>query len=130
MNGFDYVQAAGLGCAAARVNVVAIERNDRGFWTCARNVGGRIELTCTKGHEKLELLERSPVAATRAPDGVVTLSNWSFRLHGDVIEGRQDALGWISLGRAPWCIPDVPREVLLALPLRSLTADGGCFARR
>lgn len=132
VNGFDYVQATGLGCAAARVTVAAIERNDRGFWTCARNVGGQIELTCTQSRndEKLELLERSPVPATRGRNGIVTLSNWSFRLDGTVLEGRQDALGWIALGRSPWCVPDVPREVLLALPLRSLTADGGCFGPR
>jgi hypothetical protein len=130
VNGFDYVRATGLGCAAARVNVAAIERDDRGSWTCARNVGGEIELTCTNGAEKVELLERSPVPATRAPGGVVTLSNWSFRRHGREIEGRQDELGWISLGRAPWCIPGIPREVLLALRLRSLTPDGGCFGPR
>jgi hypothetical protein len=130
VNGFDYVQATGLGCAAARVITVAIERNDRGPWTCARNVDGVIELTCTHTAQKIELLERSPVPAKVEPGGVVTLSNWSFRLHGAVLQGRQDALGWLSLGRAPWCIPDIPREALLALPLKSVTPDGGCFGPR
>lgn len=131
VNGFDYVDATGIGCAAARVNTVAIERGNRGFWDCARNVDSTIELTCTNAKgQRIELLERSPVPVTRGRDGAVTLANWSFRLHGPVVEARENALGWISLGRAPWCVPDVPREVLLALPLRSLTPDGGCFARR
>lgn len=130
VNGFDYVQGTGVGCTAARVITAEIERNNRGPWTCARNVGGQIELTCTDGNEKIELLERSPVPATVGPSGVVTLSNWSFRLHGSVLQGRQDALGWLSLGHAPWCIPDVPREALLALRLKSLTPDGGCFRPR
>lgn len=127
VNGFDYVQATGLGCAAARTIAAAIERNDRGLWACSRNVGGQIELTCVRNDERIELLERSPVPATVGPAGVVTLANWSFRLHGRTIEARQNRLGWVSLGPPPWCIPDVPREVLLALQLKAVTADGGCF---
>lgn len=107
---------------------MSIERNERGPWLCARRVGGDVELACTVGREEIDLLERSPVAA-RVHDGVVTVANWSFRLHGRILEGRNERL-WRSLGRAPWCVPDVPREALVALNLRPITLDGGCFAMR
>jgi hypothetical protein len=55
----------------------------------------------------------------------VTIANWSFRVHGHVLEARQDARGWLSLGRAPWCAPDAPLEALEALHLHR--AGGGCF---
>ena len=35
-----------------------------------------------------------------------------------------------SVARAPFCVPDAPREVLVALGLRPLTPHGGCFAAR
>ncbi|HTR32670.1 MAG TPA: hypothetical protein VMH47_02220 [Gaiellaceae bacterium] len=130
VNGFDYVDAAGLSCAAARTLTGAIERGDRGGWDCSRSVHGDVELTCRDGAKTIELLERSPVPAEKRRDGVVTLANWSFRLAARVIEARRGTRTWFSLGPPPWCVPAVPREVLLALPLRSLTPDGGCFARR
>lgn len=127
-NGFDYVRAAGIECPAALGSVVSIERNERGPWGCSRNVDGTIELTCVDGDRRIELLERSPVPATHR-GGVVTLSNWSFRVSGRLMQGRRDGSArWLSLGRAPWCIPDVPREVLVALGLKPLTANGGCFS--
>lgn len=128
VNGFDYVRATGVPCPSALGITVSIERNDRGPWLCSRSVGGAVELRCTFGIEKIELLERSPVPA-RVHGGVVTLANWSFRLHGRTLQGRNRKL-WRSFGGAPWCIPDLPREALLALKLTPVTPDGGCFAAR
>ncbi|HEY6962115.1 MAG TPA: hypothetical protein VI408_09535 [Gaiellaceae bacterium] len=128
-NGFDYVRATAFACAAARATVVAIERGGAGTWVCSRNVDAMVELTCVGGEAKIELLERSPVAAARDGD-TVTLANWTFRLRGRTIEGRGDSGRWVTLGRAPWCIPDLPREVLLAFRLKPLTPNGGCFTSR
>lgn len=128
VNGFDYVRSAGVACPSALGITVSIERNVRGPWLCSRSVGGDVELTCTLGTEKIELLERSPVPA-RAHDGIVTLANWSFRLRRRTLLGRNEKT-WRSFGPAPWCVPDLPREVLVAVKLRPLTPDGGCFAAR
>jgi hypothetical protein len=128
VNGFDYVRASGVTCPSALGITVSVERNARGPWACSRSVGGGIELRCTFGTEEIDLLERSPVPA-RASAGVVTLANWSFRLRRGTLLGR-NAKPWRSFGRAPWCIPDLPREVLLALKLKAVTPDGGCFAAR
>jgi hypothetical protein len=127
VNGFDYVRATGVGCAAALGSVPSFERGVRDGWACSRNVGSDVELTCVNGVQKIEVLERSPVPATRS-GGTVTLSNWSFRLSAGVLLGREGAKPWRSFGRGPWCVPDVPREVLVALRLRALTPSGGCFA--
>jgi hypothetical protein len=128
-NGFDYVQATSLACDAARATVVAIERGQPGTWTCSRNTDTAVELTCIGGDSRIELLERSPVAATRAGN-VVSLANWTFRMRGRSMQGRGVSGRWLTLGRAPWCIPDVPREVLLAFRLKPLTRNGGCFTVR
>ena len=129
VNGFDYVRATGIGCPAALGSVVSFERGVHDAWVCSRNVDSVVELTCRNGDRRIELLERSPVPASRH-GAVVTLSNWSFRLNGAVLQGRRSGDAWQSLGRGPWCVPDVPREVLLALRLRPLTPSAGCFARR
>jgi hypothetical protein len=114
-NGFDYVQATGVGCGNAFAATRAVERGDHGEWECSRSVGGAVELTCRVGEARIDLLERSPVPARRhGPD--VTLANLTFRLGRGVLSGR-----------GPWCVPDVPREVLVALRLRPLTTHGGCF---
>jgi hypothetical protein len=126
VNGFDYVRATGVGCPAALGITVSIERNVRGPWQCARRVGGDVELACTFGTEDIDLLERSPVAP-RVRNGMVTLANWSFRLEGAFLQARNRTT-WRSLGHAPWCIPDAPQEVLVALRLRPVTPDAGCFA--
>jgi hypothetical protein len=118
VNGFDYVAAAGIGCGRALALVPAIERGDRGAWACSRSVGGAVELRCLEGGEQIELLEGSPVPARRN-DGTVTLANRTFRL----------GIGALA-GRGPWCVPDVPREVLVAFRLRPITPHGGCFTRR
>ena len=128
-NGFDYVQATSFACDAARATVVAIERGQAGTWVCSRNIQTVVELTCVGGESRIELLERSPVPAARAGN-VVSLANWTFRLGGRSMQGRGDNGRWVSLGRAPWCIPDVPREVLLAFKLKPLTQSGGCFTLR
>jgi hypothetical protein len=126
-NGFDYVRGDGLGCAAARATIASVERGIRGDWVCARRVGGAVELRCTSYGRTIDVLERSPVPAVRR-NGVVVLSNWSFRLHGATLQGRENDLDWLSLGRGPWCVPDVPREALVALRLKPRTPNGGCFA--
>ena len=89
---------------------------------------GAVELSCRDGSRLLALLERSPVPARRR-GAVVTLANWSFRLVGPEIEGRELHGAWRPLGRAPWCVPGVPREALVALRLRPVTPHGGCFVR-
>jgi hypothetical protein len=89
---------------------------------------GDVELACIDGARRLDLLERSPVAVHRSGD-VVVLANWTFRLRGPLLESRERAGPWRSLGRAPWCIPGVPREVLVALRLQPITPHGGCFTR-
>jgi len=118
VNGYDYVAASDLACADALRLVSRFERGLRGAWACSRSVGGGVELVCIRGEARIELLERSPVAVQREGD-VVRLANVTFRL------GRRPLAG-----RGPWCVPDVPREVLRALGLRPLTANGGCYAAR
>lgn len=128
VNGFDDVAASLLTCRDALMEIVHVERGDRGAWNCSRAVGGTVELDCRRGEARLQILERSPVAATRAA-GVVTLANWAFRLRGTRLEGRSGIGPWHLLVRtAPYCEPAVPREVLVALRLRALTPHGGCFA--
>lgn len=117
VNGYDYVAAAGVGCAPALKVVPRIERGERGEWGCSRSIGGSVELTCRAGAARIELLERSPVAAKRH-GATVTLANVTFRL------GRGPLAGV-----GPWCVPDVPREVLVAFRLRRVTPSGGCFGR-
>jgi hypothetical protein len=130
VNGFDLVAARGLFCRAARTAVVRIERDVRGPWLCSRAMHAGYELACAAGRREVRVLERSPVGLNREPGGVVSTYNWSWRVLHRRLEARQDGGGWIDLGPPPWCIPfDAPREVLLALHLRSTTADGGCFAR-
>jgi hypothetical protein len=128
VNGFDYVAAGGVACSAALGDAARIERGLRGAWDCSRSMHGAVELACEDGARRLDLLERSPVPARRR-GSVVVLANWSFRLRGNRIDGRTNATGWRTLGRAPWCVPDIPREVLVALRLRPLTPHGGCFTR-
>jgi hypothetical protein len=130
-NGFDPVRAvAEVGCAEARSAVVAIERGRPGDWTCSRAVGATYELDCRRGWQELQVLERAPVPVTRS-GATATLANWSFRLDGAALEGRSGAGPWhLLIGRAPYCVPDAPREVLVALRLRPTTPSGGCFERR
>lgn len=117
-NGFDYVQATHVGCESAFGATRAVERGDHGAWECSRSVDGAVELTCRRGAARVDLLERSPVPPHRH-GAEVTLANVTFRLGRGVLAGR-----------GPWCVPDVPREVLVALRLRPLTEHGGCFTRR
>lgn len=126
VNGFDPVAVRGVGCSDALAETVRIERDVRGQWSCSRSVGGTVELDCRDGIAELELLERTPVAATRT-GGVVTLANWRFRLRGAHLEGRNAGSWRLLAAGPPYCEPTVPREVLLALRLRSLTPNGGCF---
>jgi hypothetical protein len=77
----------------------------------------------------IQVLERSPVPAVRRSGGV-RLANWLFRLRGRALQARQDGSSWMTLGRAPFCVPVAPRDVLVALRLRSLTPSSGCFTLR
>jgi hypothetical protein len=129
VNGFDYVRATSFACDAARATVVAIESGRAGTWVCSRNMGGDVELTCVGGAARIELLERSPAAAVRHGT-TVTLANWTFRRERRTLQGRGDRNHWVWLGPAPWCVPDVPREVLVAFGLEPLTPNGGCFTLR
>ena len=129
VNGFDPVSASDVGCGRALRLVTAIERGDRGAWACSRAVNAGYELECRNGEAVIRVLERSPVRAVRRA-GVVRLANWLFRLRGRRLEARRDRSDWITIGRAPFCVPDAPREVLVALRLRPLTPNGGCFTIR
>jgi hypothetical protein len=127
VNGFDYVQSTNLACPSARGASVSIERGVRGPWVCSRLVGASVELSCTAANSRIDLLERSPVPATRHGAAVV-LSNWTFRLRGRVVLGRPAGrLRWQTLARRRWCVPEVPREVLTAFGLTPTTPHGGCF---
>lgn len=107
-----------------------IERDERGVWNCSRAVHAVFGLRCQAGLREVRVLERSPIEPRRVA-GIVRLRNWSFRLRGKSLLAREDLLGWVSLGAAPWCIPYAgPREVLLALRLRPITPNGGCFRTR
>ena len=131
VNGYDPVRAAGLPCAAARSTIRAIERGRRGNWVCSRSVRGTIELDCRNGTRRIEVLERSPVPAVRRPDGSVRLANWLFRIRARRLEAREDGgVRWQRIAGPPWCVPSAPREALVALRLRPLTAHGGCFSLR
>lgn len=130
VNGFDAVAASIVTCGDALATVVHIERGDRGKWNCSRAVHGAVELDCHRGEDRLQVLERSPVAAVRRGN-LVTLANWVFRLRGMRLEGRSDVGPWRLLtARTPYCEPTVPHQVLVALRLRPLTRHGGCFDLR
>jgi hypothetical protein len=130
VNGFDLVDARGLSCRRALVVVARVERGVRGDWACSRAVHAVFELRCLLGAAEVRVLERSPVVPRRS-GGIVRLRNWSFRVAGAELLAREGRRGWISLGRAPWCIPtDGPQEVLLALHLAPMTPHGGCFRAR
>lgn len=125
-NGFDPVSAYGVDCTEARAAVAGVERGAPGAWTCSRSTDGVVELDCVDGDAHARVLERAPVPVRRA-GGVVVLANWSFRLHRGLLEAREARRGWLPLGRGPWCVPDVPREALVALRLRPTTRHAGCF---
>ncbi|MFL5928448.1 MAG: hypothetical protein ACJ77E_16070 [Gaiellaceae bacterium] len=132
VNGFDPVSAADLPCGDALPLVAAVERGDRGAWSCSRAVNAAYELECRDGEAILHVLERSPVPAVRRASGAVRLANWVFRLHGRTLLAREDGQGrrWTTIGRPPFCVPAAPREVLVALRLRPRTPNGGCFTIR
>ncbi|HZU20348.1 MAG TPA: hypothetical protein VE982_03925 [Gaiellaceae bacterium] len=128
VNGFDVVEGRRLTCRAARAAVVAVERGARGRWTCSRAMHASFELECAAGAPGIRVMERLPVGLNREPGGVVSTWNWYWRVHRGRLQAREDGGGWVSLGLPPWCTPfAAPRAVLLALRLRSITADGGCF---
>ena len=126
-NGFDPVRASGIPCTSARATIVRIEHGDRGHWNCSRAMHTAYELDCRRGAADVQVLERSPVRAVRHGP-VVTLANWSFLLRRRTLLAREDEHAWFRLARPPFCVPAVPREVLVALRLKPLTPDGGCFA--
>jgi hypothetical protein len=125
-NGFEPVRAGEVACGTARPVVAAAERGNPGDWTCAPAVNADYVLDCRSGEAVIQVLGRSPVPAVRRSGGV-RLANWLFRLRGRALQARQDGSGWTTLGRAPFCVPVAPREVLVALELRPQTANRGCF---
>ena len=130
VNGFDPVEAVrGVACAQALATVAAIERGARGDWDCSRAMHAAFELDCRRAVSELQVLERTPEAAS-LHDGVVRLANWSFRLRSGRMLGRERSGRWLDLGGPPFCEPAVPREALVALPLRPITPSGGCFTDR
>lgn len=130
VNGFDPVSAADVPCGEARPLVASIERGARGAWTCSRAVHAGYELECRNGEAVLRVLERSPVRAVRRASGIVRLANWLFRVRGRTLLARQDGGAWTTIAHAPFCVPDAPREALVALRLRPTTRNGGCFTTR
>jgi hypothetical protein len=128
VNGFDLVRASDLGCRAALVVIARVERDDAARWNCSRAVHAGFELRCRFGTAVVDVLERSPVRPRRL-GAAVRLANWTFRVSGGLLEGREGRLGWTRVARAPFCVPAAPREVLLALRLRPVTPNGGCFVR-
>lgn len=129
VNGFDPVRAGEIACGNALDIVTAVERGEHGDWMCSRAVNADYELDCRNGEDVIQVLERSPVPAIRLK-GRVRMANWVFRLQGRTLQGREDGSGWTTIGRSPFCIPDAPREVLVALRLRPLTPSAGCFTIR
>ena len=131
VNGFDFVSAVrGISCPRARGAVRDVERGSPGPWVCSRAFHAAFELDCRTSGAEVQVLERSPVATVRH-GATVTLANWSFRLHGSAVQGLTGHGGWLTLvARPPYCVPDVPREALAALPLRPTTPAGGCYAPR
>lgn len=127
VNGFDPVRASALACPDALVDVAAIERGTRGDWNCSRAVHAAYELECRQGEAVIQVLERSPVRAVWRKPGLVRLANWLFHLEGRTLFAREDGSVWARIGRAPFCIPAVPREVLVTLRLAPTTPHGGCF---
>jgi hypothetical protein len=128
VHGFDPVQAGGVACSDADVAVVRAEHGDSSEWSCTRATDGEVTLDCTRGFTRVQVLARAPGPVSRRA-GVVSLADWSFRLQGHLLQGRQGQRRWRLLGRAPFCLPVAPLQVLAALPLRRVAATG-CFAPR
>ncbi len=128
-NGFDPVSAVkGISCPRARAAVRDVERDAPGPWVCSRAVHAAYELDCRTSGAEVQVLEHTPVRAIRH-GAVVTLANWSFRLHGPALQGFTGRGRWRTLiARPPYCIPAAPQEALAALPLRRTTPAGGCYA--
>ncbi|HEX7625623.1 MAG TPA: hypothetical protein VF379_01105 [Gaiellaceae bacterium] len=128
VNGFDPVSAvAEIGCPDALRAVVGIEHGLRSDWQCSHTAQATYKLDCTHAWQELQVLERAPVPPVGAGD-VVTLANWSFQVAGARLLGRSGAGPWHTLARhLPFCVNQAPREVLLALRLRPVTAKSGCF---
>jgi hypothetical protein len=128
-NGFDPVSAVkGISCPRARAAVRDVERGAPGPWVCSRAVHAAYELDCRTSGAEVQVLEHTPARAIRHGE-VVTLANWSFRLHGPALQGLTGRGRWRTLiARPPYCIPAAPQEALAALPLRRTTPAGGCYA--
>jgi hypothetical protein len=126
-HGFDPVQAAGLPCSDADAAVVGIESNKDGGWFCS-SASADVKLDCRRGFTSVQALVRAPAAVVRR-GAVVSLADWSFRLQGRTLQARQGSRRWRTLGRAPFCAPVAPTEILRALPLRP-AATAGCFVPR
>ena len=97
VNGFDPVSAVtGISCPRARAAVRDVERGAPGPWVCSRAVHATFELDCRTSAAEVQVLERSPVPATRH-GATVTLANWSFRLRGPALQGLTGHGHWLTL---------------------------------
>ena len=126
-HGFDPVQSAGLASSDADAAVVAIESNEAGNWFCSP-ADDTVKIDCRRGITSVQALVHAPSAAVRR-GSVVSLADWSFRLHKRTLQARQGSRRWRTLGRAPFCAPIAPAEILSKLPLRP-AASAGCFIPR
>lgn len=130
-SGFVPVRAAVIDCGDARTEATALAGSPQPGWSCNAPSGGDVFLDCTRGEEEIGFLRRSPLPAVRRWSGAVRLANWLFRVGGRRLEAREDGTpGWVTLGRAPFCLPVAPRAVLVALRLEATTPGGTCFAPR
>ena len=127
VKGFEPVQAAGIDCPEARRIVAAAERGAVRGWACTRRAGRGVDSDCVEGVAHARVLARPAEPAVRHR-GFVSVAQWSFRVHSDRLEARDGAHGGIGVGRAPFCVPLVPREVLVALALHRVPRDTSCFA--
>ena len=126
---FVPVSATGeITCGEALGAGAAIRRGAVGEWECSP-AAIVSELDCWRGAATLHVHDRVPVAPVRRA-GVVRLANWSFRVSRDLLQGRRDGRSWIVLGHRPFCVPVVPRGVLVAMRLRQLRGNANCFVPR
>ena len=127
VRGFEPVQAAGTDCPEAREAVAAAERGTARGWGCTRRARRGVEMDCVEGVAHARVLAHPAEPAVRHR-GFVSVAQWSFRVRSNHLEAREGAHGWIELARAPFCVPLVPSEVLVALELHRVRRGTSCFA--
>jgi hypothetical protein len=127
VRGFEPVQAAGIDCPEAREAIAAAERGTARGWACTRRARRGVQIDCVEGVAHARALVR-PAEPTLRHRGFVSVAQWSFRVRSDHLEAREGLHGWVDVARAPFCVPLVPSEVLVALGLHRVRRDTSCFA--